>query len=200
MAKPRSGSKGVPRAEREEQILDAAAAEFALRGYAAATLADIGARAGISKPLIHSYFSSKQGLYCACCHRAGRELTERIAEALVDGDHSAMGRGAAVLNALFTALEPRPHDWNVLFDQTVPAGSEAADVAMEYRLRLFVQASEGIAASFADRLPEPGDLDALTRVWSAMVSALVDWWLHHPGESAAAMVARGERLLAALSE
>lgn len=198
MARARSGSKGVPRAEREAQILDAAAAEFARRGYAATTLAEIAVHAGISKPLIHSYFTSKQGLYCACCDRAGRELTERIADALAQ-DHSAMGRGAAVLNAVFTALEPRPHDWNVLFDRTLPAGGEALEVAKKYRLQLLLQAAEGIAASFADRLTEPGDLDALTRVWSAVVSALVDWWLHNPGESAADMVARGERLLDALS-
>ena len=57
------GTKGVPRADREQQILDAAVAEFGERGYAHASMAAIAQRAGMSKPLVYEYFGSKEGLY-----------------------------------------------------------------------------------------------------------------------------------------
>lgn len=198
MAKARSGSRGVPRAERERQICDAAAADFATLGYAGTTIAQVAARADVSKPLVLSYFKSKEGLYVACCERAGRALTEGVAEALAVSDATAIGRGAQVLAAVFTALEPRPHDWLVLFDSTLPAEGPAVDTARHYRQRLGEQAAEGIAASFAPHLSEPGDLSALTQVWIAMVSALVEWWLHHPDQTADQMTRRSDRLLAAL--
>ncbi|MEO6470728.1 MAG: helix-turn-helix domain-containing protein, partial [Aeromicrobium sp.] len=53
-----AGTKGVPRLDRENQILDVAAQEFAAQGYAATNLAVIADKAGISKPLIYNYFAS----------------------------------------------------------------------------------------------------------------------------------------------
>ena len=55
------GTKGVPRADREQQILDAAVAEFGGRDYTHASMAAIAQRAGISKPLVYEYFGSKEG-------------------------------------------------------------------------------------------------------------------------------------------
>src|SRR6185312_7553136 len=75
------GTKGVPRADREQQILDAAVAEFGGSGYAHASMAAIARRAGISKPLIYEYFGSKDGLYLACLNRAGTHLVDRVAAA-----------------------------------------------------------------------------------------------------------------------
>ncbi|MFE3029993.1 TetR/AcrR family transcriptional regulator, partial [Nocardia tengchongensis] len=60
-----AGTKGVPRAEREAQILDVAAAEIARVGYAGLSLAVVAAEAGVSKPLVYSYFGTKDGLYLA---------------------------------------------------------------------------------------------------------------------------------------
>ena len=41
-----AGTKGVPRAEREHQIVDIAVEEFAANGYAGASMLAIAARAG----------------------------------------------------------------------------------------------------------------------------------------------------------
>jgi AcrR family transcriptional regulator len=195
----RVGSKGIPRAVREEQILDAAAIEFARRGFAALSVVDVAARAGISKPLIYGYFGSKEGLYVACAERAGRELTGQIDRALALPDLPALEMGGEIMRAVFTALEPRPHDWTVLFDRSLPPGSAAEETARRHQVRMGEQATVGIAASFpAGVLPDPLDLSALTQVWVSMVSALVDWWHRHPDQSAEQMIARSGRLLAAL--
>ena len=76
-----AGTKGVPRAVREQQIIDVATAEFAERGYANASLVDIAATAGISKPLIYTYFGSRDGLHAACVQRAGEQLVEAVTAA-----------------------------------------------------------------------------------------------------------------------
>src|SRR5919107_1922246 len=86
------GTKGVPRAEREEQIRTEAIAEFADRGYAAASMVDTARRAGISKPLIYQYFGSKDGLYLACLHSVSGALLERLEEAELDVDDSVVSR------------------------------------------------------------------------------------------------------------
>ena len=68
--RPNAGTKGVPRADREAQIVEAASEVFGTRGFAATSVGDIAERAGISKPLIYNYFGSKEGLLRACLHRA----------------------------------------------------------------------------------------------------------------------------------
>src|SRR2546426_4993440 len=66
----------VPRAVREPQMLDAAVAVFAERGYHGASMDEIAAGAGGTKPMVYSYFGSKEDLYLACIDHAGTRLME----------------------------------------------------------------------------------------------------------------------------
>jgi len=54
-----------PRAEREAEILDAAREVFAERGYGAAAVAEIAARAGVVEGTVYSYFETKRALLIA---------------------------------------------------------------------------------------------------------------------------------------
>ncbi len=191
------GTKGVPRADREQQILDAAVAEFGERGYAHASMAAIAQRAGISKPLIYEYFGSKDGLYLACLSRAGTHLVDRVTGAQ---DGTTLARAGETLAAIFSALDGRRFDWAVIYDPTLPAGSAVRDAALSYRARLQRLAVEGTREVLGGYGLTDADDNALTsHVWSAVVTAVVTWWLGHPGETAAAMTDRCNRLLAALS-
>ncbi len=191
------GTKGVPRADREQQILDAAVAEFGERGYAHASMAAIAQRAGISKPLIYEYFGSKDGLYLACLSRAGTHLVDRVAGAQ---DGTTLARAGETLAAIFSALDGRRLDWAVIYDPTLPAGSAVRDAALSYRARLQRLAVEGTREVLGGYGLTDADDNALTsHVWSAVVTAVVNWWLGHPGETAAAMTDRCNRLIAALS-
>ena len=49
--------------ERRREILDAAAVVFGERGFEAATLADVGERAGVSPGTVQHYFGTKAGLF-----------------------------------------------------------------------------------------------------------------------------------------
>ncbi|WP_040721857.1 TetR/AcrR family transcriptional regulator [Nocardia veterana] len=192
-----AGTKGVPRAERESQILDVAVAEIGRHGYAGLSLADVAVRAGVSKPLVYAYFQSKDGLYAACVERAGNILGEAIERVIAEP--AGLDTVQRTLDAIFGALEPRPNDWNVIFDRSHPDEGDAADAARRVRRRIADQAARGVAAVVgATGITDPADLSALTDAWMGIVTALVNWWLRHPEESAAAMSARSHRLLAAL--
>lgn len=54
-----------PRAEREAEILEAARAVFAERGYGAAAVAEIAGRAGVVEGTVYSYFETKRALLIA---------------------------------------------------------------------------------------------------------------------------------------
>jgi AcrR family transcriptional regulator len=70
-------------AERRDDVLDAALAEFADRGYAGASTEDIARRAGISQPYLFRLFGTKKELFkasAARCLRETLELFQRAAE------------------------------------------------------------------------------------------------------------------------
>lgn len=190
----KAGTKGVPRAERERQILDVAAAEIGRVGYAGLSLAEVADRAGISKPLVYNYFHTKDGLYVACVQRASAVLDEAVERAIQGPAGVEMAR--RTVDAIFTVLEPRPHDWNVLFDRTHPEQGPAADAALHARWRIADQAERGVSTVLAAAgSTDPADMSLITEVWMGIVTSLVGWWLRHPERSAAEMSARSQRLL-----
>jgi TetR/AcrR family transcriptional regulator len=64
------------REENERAILSAAEAEFAEQGFGGATMAAIAARAGVPKPNVYYYFSTKERLYRAVVERVLNEWLE----------------------------------------------------------------------------------------------------------------------------
>lgn len=190
------GSKGVPRPERERSILDAAVVEFGTYGYAHVSMNRIAREAGISKPLIYNYFGTKDGLYAACAQRAGTLLVEHI-NAAQEGPHRE--RVLASLNAVFRALEPRPLDWAVLFDRTLPTESSPHAIAMQYRHKIAEIGNSGVRQALADVGDrDETDVSLVTQVWFSVVSAVVQWWLDHPQVDAASVSSRCMRILGAL--
>ncbi|NND90605.1 MAG: helix-turn-helix transcriptional regulator, partial [Granulosicoccus sp.] len=51
-------------------ILDAALVEFSEKGYSGARIDTIAAQAGVSKPMIYSYYGDKDDLYAAALREA----------------------------------------------------------------------------------------------------------------------------------
>ncbi|GAA3517344.1 TetR/AcrR family transcriptional regulator [Aeromicrobium panaciterrae] len=198
MARPNAGTKGVPRLDREVQILDIASEQFGTHGYAATSVATVAEKAGISKPLIYNYFGSKEGLYEACLDRGGAIVAEEI-ERIARGDAVGIERGMQTLAGMFTLLEPQPHLWRLFFDTTAPTTGPIADSATLYADRIGKLAEEGVAelmalAGNSDQL----DISAMTTVWLGIVDSLMDWWLDHPDQTADQMIQRCMRLLDAL--
>ena len=73
-------------AQTRRSLLQAARLRFAREGYAATTVRDIAADAGVNVALISRYFGSKEGLFEACMVKAGErfERSAQRAESLGD--------------------------------------------------------------------------------------------------------------------
>ncbi|MEU6272835.1 TetR/AcrR family transcriptional regulator [Streptomyces populi] len=191
------GTKGMPRKDRERLILEAAAGEFGAKGYARGSTAQVAARAGITKPMIYEYFGSKDSLYLTCLDQAGTRLVEAVASA--QRGPSDLSRAVRTLEAVFRALAARPHDWELVYDGTLPAEGPLYEAATGYRRELNRMGAVGVAEFLrASPAVEPLDADLGTHLWYGTVSAAVAWWRHHPEQTADEMAARFERIVAVL--
>ncbi|RYY50771.1 MAG: TetR/AcrR family transcriptional regulator [Actinomycetales bacterium] len=196
--RPNAGTKGVPRAEREEQILDVASVAFGTDGFAPTNIADVARAAGISKPLVYNYFGSKEGLYAACLDRAGTLLGDEI-ERIAREDVVGIERGVRTLAGMFAVLEDRRHVWRLLHDRTAPTASEVVGVVSAHTERLDKLAHEGVSELLAlGGVTDELDVSAMTATWLGIVDSLMDWWVDHPEQTAADMVDRVGRLIGAL--
>lgn len=65
---PSKMTRAEQKAQRPQEIMEAAFEEFAIKGYAATRLDDIARRLGISKGTIYLYFPTKEALFEAMAH------------------------------------------------------------------------------------------------------------------------------------
>ncbi|WP_435768915.1 TetR/AcrR family transcriptional regulator [Nocardioides sp. SYSU DS0651] len=194
----RTGTKGVARAAREEQIVEVAGRIFGERGFAATSVVDVAERAGISKPLIYNYFGSKEGLFERCLRDATDLLIAEIERSAQLG-HVGLTRALVTLEGVFGVLEARPWAWRVTRDPTAPGTPGVAAVRASYQRRLDALAEEGVGELMTlAGDDDPLDVSAMIAVWSSVFDALVTWWSEHPDVSSAAMAERCARLFAAV--
>ena len=64
--------------QRREQILDAANALFAERGYDEVSVEDIAGSAGVTRGLVHHYFGGRKEVYIALLERLGTMREEQL--------------------------------------------------------------------------------------------------------------------------
>lgn len=193
-----AGTKGVPRAEREQQILTVASMAFGADGFAATNISEVARDAGISKPLVYNYFGSKEGLYAACLDEAGALVGDEI-ERIARGDAVGIERGIRTLEGMFALLDDQRHLWRLLHDRTAPATGAVADIVRQHTERIDKLAHEGVTELLAlAGDTDERDISVMTAAWLGIVDSLMDWWVAHPDESAPQMVERVTRLFTAL--
>ena len=98
--------------ERRAQILEAGLQVFGRKGHEVATLDEVAAAAGVTKPIIYDYFKNKQAFFDAIAEREMEIIGERIAKAIdPQSPKPVIGQ---VLNAFFQYLEERPNGFRAL--------------------------------------------------------------------------------------
>ncbi len=168
----------MPRAVREQQMLDAAVRTFGQRGYTAASMDEIAELAGVSKPLVYLYLNSKEDLFTACIRREARALTAAVRAGVRPG-LPADGQLWSGLRAFFEHTAGNPDGWAVLHLQARTHGDRfAAEVAVaREEIVAFVTELIAAAAREAHRDPDlPGDeVAGLAEALVGAAESLADW-------------------------
>jgi AcrR family transcriptional regulator len=155
----------MPRAVREQQMMDAAVRVFGRYGYRAASMDGIAEAAGVSKPLVYLYLKSKEELFTACIRREAEALMTSL-RAAVDPELAPERQLRAGLAAFFGHTTRHPESWTVLHHQAHTHGEPFATEAHQVRGQLvgYVTDLIGTAAREARARHTTGaDHEAATR-------------------------------------
>jgi AcrR family transcriptional regulator len=171
------GTKRLPRAVREQQMLDAAVDVFSENGFHDASMDAIAARASISKPMLYLYYGSKDELFAACISREGQAFVEALKPA---GDLSLSPREQlrVALESFLGFVDDHRNSWMVLYRQAFGQQAFAGQV-QNSRDQLIELTAHLLESSTRD--PEPGSDFQIMAV--ALVGA---------GEAVADRIAGGE--------
>src|SRR5918997_6805148 len=108
------------------RILMEARREFAQRGFAAARLQDIAARAGLSHPTLLYHFGSKEGLYAAVIEDAFADWAAQTASAISTGLRG-FDQVAALIEAGYRFLAERQDFVKIVRHETLAGGGRLED-------------------------------------------------------------------------
>ena len=174
------GTKRLPRAVREQQMLDAAVKVFAQNGFREASMDAIAAEAQISTPMLYLYYGSKDELFGACLARESGLFIEAMSVGF-DPNLSQRDQARTVIREFLRFVHQHSQSWRVLYRvaigtanfaqlvsdsrqrvtemvaELIKAGTTvegASDIDFELTAVALVGASEAVA----DRITE-GDVD-----------------------------------------
>jgi len=175
--------KRLPRAIREQQMLDAAVRVFSRRGFHAASMDEIADEANISKPMVYAYLGAKDELFIACLHREGTRLMEAIAAVVESGEmppDEQLWRG---LRAFFGFVGAHRDGWAVIYRQARATERFAAELA-EMRQRIVEVVAGMLARALAaqGRSVREAELEASAYALVGAGESLADWLADHSEE------------------
>jgi len=173
-------------------MLELATEVFCERGYAGASMNEIAARCGISKPMLYLYFDSKERLYLACVTFVGDALLDAIGTSVADA-HTATEQILATAAGLFDFADQRNRAWwAVIYGETMPADSAVASATNGYKDRILAI----VLRAMTSVLDDPLDAELAAYALIGAGESLLRWWLLRPDVSAAELNARLARILA----
>ena len=114
-AKPRRYAARLPPEERREQLLDAALALIAEKGYESVSMEGIARQAGVTKPVVYDLFGTLADLLEALLEREEERALNQLAELMPAPAENADPAKILVdgLDAFLRAVETRPDAWRL---------------------------------------------------------------------------------------
>ena len=166
-----TGRVGRPKASSKETLAEAACELFLERGFEATSIADITARAGVSRSSFFNYFASKSDILWA-------GFDERLAAfekllAVDEGTDAASSVRAAVL-AVGSAFTPDSLALAIVNATAMGLETELARETAVRRTRIARVVSERLSRGGADRLRA----EVAGAAWGGAVLAAVEAWAH----------------------
>jgi AcrR family transcriptional regulator len=145
------GTKRLPRAVREQQMLDAAVEMFSINGYHETSMDAIAARAEISKPMLYLYYGSKEELFGACLERELARFIDGVREEInLEQSPKHLLRNTIV--AFMRYIDSNRASWIVMYAQATSSQTFAHTVR-EGRERIIALVSRILESG--TRNPEP---------------------------------------------
>ena len=160
--------------QRRAQLIEVARGLFALRGLDGATIEDIAAAAGVSKPVVYEHFGSKEALYTEVVEAEFNRLLAVITEALgADAGPRILIERAAY--ALLDYIENHTDGFRILVRDAPPSKAEGTFATLLSRVTSHVE--HILSKEFSNRglSAEVGGMYAQMLV--GMVAMTGQWWL-----------------------
>ncbi|MDQ6744650.1 MAG: TetR/AcrR family transcriptional regulator [Actinomycetota bacterium] len=167
----------MPRAQREQEILDVAGHLFARDGYHSASMDEIAQQADVSKPMLYAYFGSKEGLYVAYIERTGGELLERLERAF--GEDRPRVHMRWRVGEFLKFVEQHRDGWRVLFNEASASRPVDEEVA-QLRGQIIAAVRRLVEVGAAGVALPVGASDAVAHAIVGAGESLANWWLEHP--------------------
>ncbi|MBE1486902.1 AcrR family transcriptional regulator [Plantactinospora soyae] len=171
---PKPGSRvRMSAAQRREQLIAIGRQAFAERGFDAASIEDVAARAKVSKPVVYEHFGGKEGLYAVVVDREVRALLDRVATALTAGHPRELLEQAAL--ALLDYIEEETDGFRVLVRES-PVLSATGNFSSVMN-DVAHQVEHILGAEFKSRGYDPKLAELYSQSLVGMVALSGRWWL-----------------------
>lgn len=129
------------RSQRQRAVVAAAQQVFVVGGYHGARMEEIGARAGVSKPVLYSHFASKLDLYLV--------VLQQYLDRIVDGIRAAVAAGTTpesrvsrAVSVYFDLVDEDPGGHLLVFESPVPS-----EPSVEWRVRTALRTCSDLLAA-----------------------------------------------------
>jgi len=160
--------------ERREQLIDVGRRVFADKGFEAATVEEIAARAKVSKPVVYEHFGGKEGLYAVVVDREIQRLLGGIVAALEGGG----GARRLLERAAFALLDYVDEDtdgFRILVRDSPPGQSTGSFASVLGVVATRVE--DLLAEEFKQRGLDPKSAPIHAQMLVGMVALTGQWWL-----------------------
>lgn len=158
--------------ERREQLIVIGRAAFAELGFDGASVEEIAARAGVSKPVVYEHFGGKEGLYAVIVDREMLALEEVITHSLSDGTWRERIEKATV--ALLNYVEQETDGFLILVRDSKPGDERSYSTLLNSSVG---QVSYILGAAFERRGLDANLAGLYAQALVGMVSMTAQWWL-----------------------
>jgi AcrR family transcriptional regulator len=162
--------------DRRRALLEAADAVIQREGPEA-SMAEIAAEAGVSKPILYRHFGDKSGLYQTLAERHTRKLVKVIREGFM-AETSVRDRFHTGIDLYLATVSANLNLYRFLMHR-----ASAEDTATHSVMGTMILA---LGREIADIMINEGELadEARGQVWGHAIVGMVqnagDWWLDHP--------------------
>ena len=166
------------RETRRRQIVDAATQVFAGKGFHAANVSDVAARAGVSQGTIYWYFESKESLFTAVLEQATQDSARLFLALAEEESTEPLARVQRVIRRFLAQIQDPPDSFRLLVNLWTQPAALASEPATEIVRKLYNTLMDGFLIRLVQDAMDacqiaPGDARAIALVLVTVLDGLM---------------------------